>query len=217
MISPPAWENDLERRVAERYRDEGYDVLVHPTVSDVPPDLEGYTPNLIATRGDQKLLIAVRGSVMRSSVDRLVEAADRVRATQWKLILVTGDDVPGELMPGAEVAVPAWEEIHEQIGRLEDAGEGPGSFLVAWGVMEAVLRRHAVDSALPIHRLPTSGLIQLLYTHGELPLEGYPPLMRLLEDRDRLAYGFSFHAPSGATACLRDMISEFLKYWREEA
>ena len=217
MISPAGWENDLERRVAERYRDEGFDVRVHPSADDLPLDLGGYRPNLIATRGSERLLIAVRGSVMQSSIDRLIEAADRVRTTPWKLLLVTGDDVPGELMPGADLALPEWPEIHHQITKLDGERDGPATLLFAWVVMEAVLRRHALDVSLPIHRLPTSGLIKQLYTQGELPAEPFETLMGLLDQRGRVAHGFSFEAAPGEIEELRATIAELLTFWSEPA
>lgn len=215
MISPAAWENDLERRVAERYRDDGFEVRVHPSADDLPFDLGGYRPNLIATRGNERLLIAVRGSVMQSSIDRLIEAADRVRTTPWKLLLVTGDDVPGESVPGADLALPEWQEIHHQIAKLDGERDGPATLLFAWAVLEAVLRRHALDASLPIHRLPTPGLIKQLYTQGELPAEPFDRLMLMLDQRDRVAHGLSFEAAPGEIVELRAMITELLTFWSE--
>jgi hypothetical protein len=218
MISPAAPDADLERRVAQRYQQEGYDVVMHPAATELPFDLDGYAPDLLATRGDEKLMIEVRSSVMRTSIDRLIEAADRVRTSPpWQLLLVTEDDVPGELLPGSDLTLPTWDEILCHLAELRPASEGPAGFLLAWGVLEGALRRHAFDSALPIHRLPTSALLKQLYTQGELPAEPFEALTCLLDQRNRVAHGFSFSEPTGAFGELRAIIVHLLEFWKQPA
>jgi hypothetical protein len=218
MISPAAPDGGLERRVALRYQQQGYQVVVHPSADQLPFDLDGYEPDLIATRGDEKLIIAVRPSVMRGSIDRLIEAADRVRTSPpWQLLLVTEDDVPGELLPGADLVLPDWDEIHRRLAELDRVGEGSARLLLTWAVLEAALRRHAFDSALPIHRLPTSALIKQLYTQGELPADHFETLIRLLDQRNRVAHGFSFDATTGEVVQLLFIIRNLLEFWNEPA
>jgi hypothetical protein len=218
MISPAAPDGGLERRVALRYQQQGYDVVVHPSVDELPFDLDGYEPDLIATRGDEKLIIEVRPSVLRCSIDRLIEAADRVRTSPpWQLLLVTEDDVPGELLPGADLTVPTWDEIDRRLAEIDPMGDGPARLLLAWAVLEAALRRHAFDSALPIQRLPTSALIKQLYTQGELPADHFETLIRLLDQRNRVAHGFSFDATTGEVDQLLFIIRNLLKFWNEPA
>ena len=218
MISPAAPDGGLERRVALRYQQQGYDVVVHPSADELPFDLDGYEPDLIATRGDEKLIIEVRPSVIRGSIDRLIEAADRVRTSPpWQLLLVTEDDVPGELLPGVDLTLPGWEEIHRRLADVDGVGEGPARLLLAWAVLEAALRRHAFDSALPLQRLPTSALIKQLYTQGELPADHFEALIRLLDRRNRVAHGFSFDATTGEVGQLLFIIRNLLEFWNEPA
>jgi hypothetical protein len=218
MISPAAPDGSLERRVALRYQQQGYDVIVHPSADELPFDLDGYEPDLIATRGAEKLIIEVRNSVLRGSIDRLIEAADRVRTSPpWQLLLVTEDDVPGELLPGADLTLPRWDEIHHRLAELDRVGEGPARLLLAWAVLEAALRRHAFDSALPIHRLPPSALIKQLYTQGELPADEFDTLIRLLNERTLVAHGFDLEDSTGAAGELRAIIHLLLDFWRQPA
>jgi hypothetical protein len=218
MISPAAPDGGLERRVALRYQEQGYDVVVHPSADELPFDLDGYEPDLIATRGDEKLIIEVRNSVMRGSIDRLIEAADRVRTSPpWQLLLVTEDDVPGELLPGADLTLPGWAEIHHRLAEIDCVGDGPARLLLAWAVLEAALRRHAFDSALPIHRLPTSALVKQLYTQGELPADAFETLLRRLEQRTLVAHGFAFEGTAGAAGELRAILEHLLDFWRQPA
>jgi hypothetical protein len=125
--------------------------------------------------------------------------------------------VPGELVPGADLALPAWSEIHHRLGELDRVGEGPGRLLLGWAVLEAALRRHAVDSALPIERLPTPALIKQLYTQGELPADAFEALLRLLDGRNLVAHGFAFDDATGAATELRAIIEGLLDFWRQPA
>ncbi|HEY7768573.1 helix-turn-helix domain-containing protein [Longimicrobium sp.] len=208
----------LERHVAHRYRQEGYDVVVHPSADAFPFDLDGFEPDLIATRGDEKLIIQVRNSVMSGSIDRLIEAADRVRnSPPWQLLLVTEDDVPGAVTPGEDLALPTWEEIHHRLAGVDQVMDRPAGLLLGWVVVEAALRRHAFESALPIQRLPTSALIKLLYTQGELPADTFETLIRLHHQRNRLAHGFALEDTTGAAGELRAILEHLLDFWRQPA
>ena len=49
-------------------------------------------------------------------------------------------------------------------------GETEAAFLSLWGVLEAALRRRALQMSIPIERFPTLSLINQLYSQGELSL-----------------------------------------------
>src|SRR5690348_16007155 len=48
-----AMELEAIERIADRYRDEGYDVIVHPRADQVPPFAAGFELDLLATRGNE--------------------------------------------------------------------------------------------------------------------------------------------------------------------
>ena len=63
-----AFANDL-RRIATEYENEGYSVVLRPKGKDVPAFLDGYTLDLIATRIDENVVVAVRriGTIWKAS------------------------------------------------------------------------------------------------------------------------------------------------------
>src|SRR5205823_6535441 len=46
-------------RIAKRYRDEGYDVIVHPRGDQVPSFAAGFELDLLATRGNEGVIVEV--------------------------------------------------------------------------------------------------------------------------------------------------------------
>src|SRR4051794_40500240 len=53
-------EHESPEKVAQRYRDEGYGVVVKPQTDLVPPFLAGFQPDLIATRGNESVVVEIK-------------------------------------------------------------------------------------------------------------------------------------------------------------
>ncbi len=49
-----------EKIIAKKLSNEGYDVIIPNSPSDLPFDLEGYCPDLIATKNNQGLIIEIK-------------------------------------------------------------------------------------------------------------------------------------------------------------
>jgi hypothetical protein len=62
--------------------------------------------------------------------------------------------------------------------------------LALWRVLEGMLRRVAVDHALPTDRLPSALLIPMLYDRGYVPFEAYEPLTDALYVHRRVSHGY---------------------------
>lgn len=72
-------------------------VLVEPDPSAVPFDLGGYRRDVLASKGDEHRIVAVRDHGTRLSVDRFQELAEAIGSHKgWHFILATSDDLnPG--------------------------------------------------------------------------------------------------------------------------
>ena len=61
MATPTA---NLERerllKLAEEYRDHGYEISIHPNSEDLPDFLRNYRPDMIARREDDAVVIEVK-------------------------------------------------------------------------------------------------------------------------------------------------------------
>lgn len=211
-------ESRLESRVAEEYRTKGFEVLVEPQRTELPFDLGSYRPDLVARKQpDEGYIIEVRSSVAQTPIDRYREIADIVAGhAGWHFLLVTGDDVASSAESQHGDGLLTWEQIAQRTNhadRLISLGEAEPAYLSLWGTFEAILRRHADTAAIPIQRLPTSSLVNHLYSQGELSMEQYSKAQQLLGIRNRVVHGYQTPDLFQPTTELQGLVSELTTAW----
>lgn len=204
-------------KIAEKYRQEGYTVLVDPEPEDIPFDLGTYRPNLIVKKNETEgYIIEFNGSARQTSIDRLKEIAEIVSEnTGWRFLLITEEDAL--LKDNAKkVNLLSWEQIFSRIRqseRLISLGENEGAFLSLWGILEALLRRRAEEVTIPIERFPTVSLIKHMYSQGELSIEEYDRAMLLLSVRNRFIHGFEAPEVNESVSELLALVNELISLW----
>jgi REase_AHJR-like len=184
-------------QVAAEYRANGYEVSIHPFGDGIPPFLAEDVPDMIATSGDDRVIIEVKASPEVES-DRTVRIAEAVAANPpWRFELVTANpsaaaDVPafGELVPIERV-----KELFANVELLLEQQHLEAAALVAWGAIEAILRRHANVAGLDLERQSSSRLLTELYGLGEIDPLLYGRLLQLMEFRNAVAHGFRPRVP----------------------
>ena len=204
-------------KIAEKYRQEGYTVLVDPEPEDIPFDLGTYRPNLIVKKNEAEgYIIEFKGSARQTSIDRLKEIAEIVSEnTGWRFLLITEEDA---LLKdeAKEVNLLSWEQIFSRITqseRLISLGENEGAFLSLWGIIEALLRRRAQEAIIPIERFPTVSLIKHMYSQGELSIEEYDRALLLLNVRNRFIHGFEAPEVNESVSELLALVNELISLW----
>src|SRR4051794_13550587 len=77
-------------KIAQRYRDEGYDVIVHPRGDQVPPFAAGFQLDLIAIKGREGVIVEIKANRIDLSSDHQIALlADLVNAQPgWRLDVV---------------------------------------------------------------------------------------------------------------------------------
>ena len=208
-------------KIAEKYRQAGYTVLVDPEPEDIPFDLGIYRPNLIVKKNEAEgYIIEFNGSGRQTSIDRLKEIAEIVSEnTGWRFLLMTEEDA---LLKDEdnEVNLLSWEQVFSrktQGERLISLGENEGAFLSLWGTLEALLRRRAEEAIIPIERFPTVSLIKHLYSQGELSIEQYDRAMLLLSVRNRFIHGFEAPEINESVSELLALVNELISLWAPQA
>ncbi|MEP6517055.1 hypothetical protein [Microcoleus vaginatus] len=204
-------------KIAEKYRQAGYTVLVDPEPEDIPFDLGTYRPNLIVNKNEAEgYIIEFNGSGRQTSIDRLKEIAEIVSEhTGWRFLLINEEDAllkdnsnEGNLL--------SWQQIFTrktQGERLISLGENEGAFLSLWGILEALLRRRAEEVTIPIERFPTVSLIKHMYSQGELSIEEYDRAMLLLSVRNRFIHGFEAPEVNESVSELLALVNELISLW----
>lgn len=208
----------LESKVAERYRAQGFEVLVEPQKATLPFDLGTYRPDLVATKSpNEGYIIEIKNSASRTPIDRLREIAEVVaQHAGWGFLLVTGEDVSLDEQQKDNDGLLSWKQMLQRrihANRLLSMGEAEGAFLSLWGVLEAALRQRAKNTSIPIERFPTLSLINHLYSQGELSIEQFDKAKALQAIRNRFVHGYQTPDLDKPTMQLQELVNELIELW----
>ena len=209
-------ENEFEitRTIAERCRRDGYMVNTEPSSADVPFDLGGYRPDIIAERDGQHYIVEVKKDATRLSLDRFERIASGVSAHPgWQFVLVTSDDAESSTTSSPEPGVMQIGAVRAYLKDAEELlsrGASETAVLVFWAAIEGLLRRKALAAHVPAERLPVRLLLKHLYSHGEVSMEQFDALSTLLRVRNDLAHGFGIRRARSAAESLCALARELL-------
>ena len=204
--------------IAEKYRSQGFEVIIEPSKSLIPFDLGNYCPDLIARKGlDEGYIIEIKNSIAKISVDRYREIAEIVAQHHgWRFLLITGEDISSD-DPQDDSELLTWEQMlqrQEQAQRFLAMGEVEVAFFYLWGVLEAAMRRQARQIAIPIERFPANSLINHLYSQGELSMEQFDQVRVIQAIRDRLIHGYQLPNLEEPTKQLQVLVNELIAMWK---
>jgi Holliday junction resolvase len=107
---------ELLGAVAERYRNDGYEVILEPGADVIPFDLGDYHPDLLARKGGVAAIVEVKSQTRNLSFDQLKSLADEIRRHRgWRFVLITGQDVvePGSLREEEDTF--SWDKIARRL------------------------------------------------------------------------------------------------------
>jgi REase_AHJR-like len=200
--------------VARRYREAGYDVVVEPSLDQLPDFLRPFRPDVLAHRGDERVIVEVKSRRELQASSELSELAAAVEQQPgWRLEFVNlGDRHRLRDEPAATTAL----RPRELDAILEDAwtavvrGHTVSSLVLAALAAEWLLRKIGKRT---LRRGADAGPIALaktLYSEGPLAQEHYEVLLTLFEARNRALHGGASQdadvaAALGAITELRDL------------
>ncbi len=203
--------------LAEQYVREGYTVTREPSGIDLPFDLDGYRPDLIATKDNSGLIVEVKGKLARLPVERFRAIAEEVsRHPGWRFLLVTLDDVESQNPPGTTENLPNWTQLKQNtklVADLLQVGKKEPALLYLWSIFEAMLRKHATEISIPIERFPVMRLINHMYSLGELALSQYDLTIEILETRNKLAHGFLAKIDDNLIGRFKSLVDILITEW----
>lgn len=204
------------RELAAEYASKGYSVIVRPH-APLPIDLGTYEPDLIATKGDGTgVLIEVKDKQSSVSVEQMMDIASRVaRHHGWKFIVVTLDESSSGQVPDPN-RLPTWEAIRARIPVLRNLVQESNfepALLYWWGTFEAAMRRRAVDSNIPVERMPHARMLNHMYTLGEIQLPEYDKVRAILELRNAAAHGQSVEIQASFLNDAIRLVEELVARW----
>jgi hypothetical protein len=186
-------EQEALERVAQRYRDEGYDVIVHPQGEQVPPFLANFRLDLIATRGNEGIVVEIKTNRIDLSDDPdITRLAEIVNAQPgWRLDVVVLEPETAVEKAAQDATEPSDEQLFQILDAAEDIadnGYAPYACVVAWGGLEAVMRR-VRDEVESYGRTTPTELMRTLYGNGILSREQFEHLRDSYKIRSQVVHG----------------------------
>ena len=207
----------LEKKVAECYSSQGYEVIYQPSIHQMPFDLNQYSPTLLVKKSaSQGFIVEIKDVSANLSIERYREIAKTISVySGWRFLLITGEDAtPIAEEDIADIRLTRSQILHrkERIAKLISIGEHEAAFLSLWIFAEILMRRHARQALIPIDRLPTILMIHHLHSQSEISLDQFESVLALHEIRNRVAHGFPVKALNlnQAIENLLNLVDEFI-------
>ncbi|MGL5793740.1 MAG: HEPN domain-containing protein [Waterburya sp.] len=213
MITPTTNIESIERerllKLAEEYRNKGYEILLHPSSEDLPDFLKNYNPDMIVRRQDETVVVEVksRSSLNSSSAQylkNLAQAMEQRPGWRFELVMTNPDDTTYSIKAESslqENEIKSGLQTARQL--LERHPES--AILYSWSLTEATLRLIAEKESLSLRRFDPLYLIKQLATEGIISQSGYQLLMNWLSLRNAIAHGFK------TTPITQDSIYELIE------
>jgi Holliday junction resolvase len=180
-------------RVAQRYRDEGYQVVVRPLGDQIPPFVADYRPDLIAIRGNEAVIVEIKLNRMDLARDHQIAALAETLNSRagWRLDLVVLEPETTVEKAAQDAAEPSDEQLAQILktaDELSEKGYSPYACVVAWGGLEAAMRRLRGDAELYGRTTPPE-LMRALYGNGFLSREQFERLRESYKIRSQVVHG----------------------------
>jgi hypothetical protein len=191
---------DIEQRlnqIADRYRNLGFKVILHPTASDLPPFAKDFKVEILATKEDGAVLTVAKSSPSELQADPEVARYAEITNRQpgWRLdVFVLGPDTPS--MPEKrDVQEPAEDDIRRTLDdaqRMMQGGFANQAVIAAWAALEAAMRRKlaAGGRKAPFGTSPRT-MLNELFSAGIFSNSVFRDLEGLFQLRNIIVHGFA--------------------------
>ncbi len=182
------------QEVAEQYTHHGYAVIVEPSASQVPEFMDGFQPDMLAYKNDEKVVVEVRVKNQIADANTVYMAGLINSQPGWRfdLFVVNDSRWPDDVLTTAyEKSSDGIVEMARNANELDSSGQPEAACLLAWAATEASLRNLAKRHGVRVERYSPVSLIQTLYSAGLLSLEQYEHLREILKVRNAVAHGLN--------------------------
>jgi len=204
-----------ERLMAKRYEESGYAVQMDPPPAAIPFSLGSYRPDILATKGNEHLLIEVKRSGAKVDERALMKIDQEVQQHPgWRFLLVTVAEEELE-EPSSVVLVStdvtAIRGYLQKIDRLIGIPDAAGLVLPQlWLTYISALRLALTRDGVPLDGATDLSVINRAYSEGLVSIEEYEAGRRLLKLRNEAAHNFQSDVTLANTHELRSMIDAHL-------
>jgi uncharacterized protein YutE (UPF0331/DUF86 family) len=198
MLVEP-WSSEVERQALNNlqaaYGRRGYTVIVNPKPELLPTFLQGYRPDAIATKGQEKLAIEIKTRANPNVEQSLTEIRRLFEGqTDWQLVVsFLGSDALQRIL----IPMPSDKDVAEKLAEIRAMlaeGYVRAAFVMAWSFLEATLHKVENDETKR-PRLPGT-VVQSLAMLGLIEPDLEHQVRELIDLRNRIVHGDLAASPS---------------------
>jgi HEPN domain-containing protein len=182
--------------VAERYRDQGYRVILNPAPDDLPSFAKDFKVEILASRPDGNVLASAKASSSEFEKDKNLSRYADIIASQrgWRYdVFVLGPQPP--IPASGDITDASDDEIERTLASADHlllGGFKPQAVLAAWAALESAMRHRlrSVGETAEWGSSPRS-MINELVSSGVLTQSDFRDIEELSRLRNIIAHGFS--------------------------
>ena len=211
---------NIEQRlnyVADRYRSLGFKVVLRPGPDDLPPFAKDFKVEILAAGADGNVLASAKASPLELEADRDLTRYTEIIEKQpgWRFdLLVLGPEngLPTKERQASEPSEDNIRRMLDEVERMLQAGFVASSFALAWGALEAAMRRCIrAGGGEAGWGYDARTLLNELYSSGAISTSVLRKLEGLFQVRSAIVHGYSAPAVEpGAVRFLVDTARRFL-------
>lgn len=180
-----------ELAVVNDLKEKGYSVITEPDPSIIPFDLHQYRPDILATRGNENLIIEIKARGSHRSIERYKEIAEIVSGHEnWRFMLSTIDETdPTERSPIEDPADP--RSLSRMLNKLENLLSGENYDLALpylWSVYISAMRIVGERAGVPVDVTSDRSVLNHMYSLGEISSDEYESARKFLEIRNKAVH-----------------------------
>lgn len=190
---PDAEKNEKRRlaQIANEYRDKGFDVDIGPSQDRLPDFMKGYSPDLLATKGNENIIVEVKSKQTLRGADYIADLAKIIEDHPgWRLELVVTSSK--EEADSTVDLLPLWEIHHRlrQAEKLLTIGEAEVAIVMAWSALEASIRYNIANQPVKKSSHTAIEAIKTLYSLGVISKDDYDWIEKIRKVKNNLVHGF---------------------------
>jgi uncharacterized protein YutE (UPF0331/DUF86 family) len=185
------------KRVADVYRDQGYDVTVRPGPDRLPAFAKDFRVEIVGRRGSESVLVAVRKDRDEVAADNDMQRYAEVTAAQpgWRFdfaILEAENPKAREVRGARELTQDEIAQAVEQADKLNRIGFPRFGVVAAWAALEAAMRMRLRASGRPAGWASASRqMVKELYSAGHLTPDEFRQIETASQLRNQIVHGFA--------------------------
>ncbi len=186
-------------KLAEDYRNKGYEIKFQPDFDVLPEFLQAYKPDMLALGGNESVVVEVktRPLVKRDSeyLKSLSQSVEGHPGWRFELVVLAddenGDDFDFDRLSGTQESLTVKEIVSGlQFANQLAATQMESAFLYAWSLVEATLRLLSKREEVSLKTFDVVYMIKTLVLEGVISRPDYQSLMDILPLRNAVAHGF---------------------------